>query len=146
MCYTFVNLACAVQTLLKTPNWRPRFKYYHWWVQIYIFYFRFIWYQLHNKKMFGNDFEWHFSLDIICILKKNIKCSIHEMFLKNIYHYLLLSMKYNKQLWMWDISLIFRTEPWNGSISNLTKANHEKIWFDFGNFSGFYHFLVWPYV
>lgn len=30
MCYGFVNLACAVQTLLKTPNWRPRFKFYHW--------------------------------------------------------------------------------------------------------------------
>ncbi|XP_073461277.1 solute carrier family 12 member 4 [Aquarana catesbeiana] len=30
MCYLFVNLACAVQTLLKTPHWRPRFKYYHW--------------------------------------------------------------------------------------------------------------------
>ncbi|MBN3290667.1 S12A4 protein, partial [Polypterus senegalus] len=30
MCYLFVNLACAVQTLLRTPNWRPRFKYYHW--------------------------------------------------------------------------------------------------------------------
>ncbi|XP_068160444.1 solute carrier family 12 member 7 isoform X3 [Antennarius striatus] len=30
MCYLFVNLACAVQTLLCTPNWRPRFKYYHW--------------------------------------------------------------------------------------------------------------------
>ncbi|XP_033125361.1 solute carrier family 12 member 4-like isoform X1 [Anneissia japonica] len=30
MCYMFVNLACALQTLLKTPNWRPRFKYYHW--------------------------------------------------------------------------------------------------------------------
>ncbi|KAI1243006.1 Solute carrier family 12 member 7, partial [Lamprotornis superbus] len=26
MCYMFVNLACAVQTLLRTPNWRPRFK------------------------------------------------------------------------------------------------------------------------
>lgn len=32
MCYMFVNLACAVQTLLRTPNWRPRFRYYHWWV------------------------------------------------------------------------------------------------------------------
>ncbi len=31
MCYMFVNLACAVQTLLRTPNWRPRFKFYHWW-------------------------------------------------------------------------------------------------------------------
>lgn len=30
MCYMFVNLACAVQTLLRAPNWRPRFKYYHW--------------------------------------------------------------------------------------------------------------------
>ncbi len=30
MCYMFVNLACALQTLLKTPNWRPRFRYYHW--------------------------------------------------------------------------------------------------------------------
>lgn len=30
MCYCFTNLACAVQTILKTPNWRPRFKFYHW--------------------------------------------------------------------------------------------------------------------
>ncbi|XP_020708843.1 solute carrier family 12 member 4 isoform X2 [Athalia rosae] len=30
MCYGFVNLACVLQTLLRTPNWRPRFKYYHW--------------------------------------------------------------------------------------------------------------------
>lgn len=30
MCYAFVNLACVLQTLLRTPNWRPRFKYYHW--------------------------------------------------------------------------------------------------------------------
>uniref|UniRef100_A0A673Z4T1 Solute carrier family 12 member 5b n=1 Tax=Salmo trutta TaxID=8032 RepID=A0A673Z4T1_SALTR len=30
MCYMFVNLACALQTLLRTPNWRPRFKFYHW--------------------------------------------------------------------------------------------------------------------
>ncbi|KAL7831953.1 hypothetical protein AOLI_G00295010 [Acnodon oligacanthus] len=30
MCYLFVNLACAVQTVLRTPNWRPRFKFYHW--------------------------------------------------------------------------------------------------------------------
>ncbi|KAJ3602212.1 hypothetical protein NHX12_029971 [Muraenolepis orangiensis] len=29
MCYMFVNLACALQTLLRTPNWRPRFKFYH---------------------------------------------------------------------------------------------------------------------
>ncbi|XP_050432923.1 solute carrier family 12 member 4 isoform X1 [Adelges cooleyi] len=30
MCYAFVNLACVLQTLLRTPNWRPRFKFYHW--------------------------------------------------------------------------------------------------------------------
>ena len=30
MCYCFVNVACALLTLLKTPNWRPSFKYYHW--------------------------------------------------------------------------------------------------------------------
>jgi potassium/chloride transporter 4/5/6 len=30
MCYMFVNLACTLQSLLKTPNWRPRFKFYHW--------------------------------------------------------------------------------------------------------------------
>ena len=30
MCYMFVTLACALQTLLRTPSWRPRFKYYHW--------------------------------------------------------------------------------------------------------------------
>ncbi|CAK9294591.1 unnamed protein product [Gordionus sp. m RMFG-2023] len=34
MCYGFVNLACALQTLLKTPNWRPRFKYYHWFLSL----------------------------------------------------------------------------------------------------------------
>lgn len=30
MCYAFVNIVCALQTLLKSPNWRPRFKFYHW--------------------------------------------------------------------------------------------------------------------
>ncbi|XP_013394889.1 solute carrier family 12 member 6 isoform X4 [Lingula anatina] len=30
MCYGFVNLACALQTLLKEPSWRPRFRFYHW--------------------------------------------------------------------------------------------------------------------
>ncbi|CAI5671781.1 unnamed protein product [Oreochromis niloticus] len=30
MCYLFVNLACALQTLLRTPNWRSRLSYYHW--------------------------------------------------------------------------------------------------------------------
>ncbi len=30
MCYGFVNLACALQTIMKAPSWRPRYKYYHW--------------------------------------------------------------------------------------------------------------------
>ena len=30
MCYAFVNLACALQSLLQSPNWRPRYRYYHW--------------------------------------------------------------------------------------------------------------------
>ncbi|XP_067651294.1 solute carrier family 12 member 4-like isoform X3 [Haliotis asinina] len=30
MCYGFVNMACAMLTLLRTPNWRPRFRFYHW--------------------------------------------------------------------------------------------------------------------
>lgn len=34
MCYGFVNLACALQTILKTPNWRPRFRFYHWTVSL----------------------------------------------------------------------------------------------------------------
>ena len=28
--FRFVNLACVLQILLRTPSWRPRFKYYHW--------------------------------------------------------------------------------------------------------------------
>ncbi len=30
MCYAFVNLACALMSLLGAPNWRPRFRVYHW--------------------------------------------------------------------------------------------------------------------
>ncbi|KAF7637866.1 hypothetical protein Mgra_00002569 [Meloidogyne graminicola] len=30
MCYAFVNLICALHSLMGAPNWRPRFKYYHW--------------------------------------------------------------------------------------------------------------------
>lgn len=30
MCYFFINLACTLHSLLGAPNWRPRFKYYHW--------------------------------------------------------------------------------------------------------------------
>lgn len=35
MCYCFTNLACAVQTLLRTPNWRPRFRLYHWTLSLF---------------------------------------------------------------------------------------------------------------
>jgi len=37
MCYGFVNLACALQTILRTPNWRPRFRFYHWWLFCYLY-------------------------------------------------------------------------------------------------------------
>lgn len=30
MCYAFVNLICALHSLLGAPNWRPRYVYYHW--------------------------------------------------------------------------------------------------------------------
>ena len=29
-CYGFVNLSCFVQEMVKSPNWRPSFKFYHW--------------------------------------------------------------------------------------------------------------------
>lgn len=35
MCYCFTNLACALQTILKTPNWRPRFRLYHWTLSVF---------------------------------------------------------------------------------------------------------------
>ncbi|VDM79861.1 unnamed protein product [Strongylus vulgaris] len=30
MCYLGVNTACALQSLLKSPGWRPSFRYFHW--------------------------------------------------------------------------------------------------------------------
>ena len=30
MCYCSVNTACALQSILKSPGWRPSFRYYHW--------------------------------------------------------------------------------------------------------------------
>ncbi|CAJ0932342.1 unnamed protein product, partial [Mesorhabditis belari] len=30
MCYAFVNLICFMHSIMRAPNWRPRFKYYHW--------------------------------------------------------------------------------------------------------------------
>ncbi|KAE9421443.1 hypothetical protein Angca_002249, partial [Angiostrongylus cantonensis] len=30
MCYLGVNTACALQSLLKSPGWRPSFQYFHW--------------------------------------------------------------------------------------------------------------------
>ncbi|KAL5261668.1 hypothetical protein ACHWQZ_G007386 [Mnemiopsis leidyi] len=30
VCYSCVNLACTLQSLLQAPNWRPRFTLYHW--------------------------------------------------------------------------------------------------------------------
>uniref|UniRef100_A0AC35U6W4 Solute carrier family 12 member 6 n=1 Tax=Rhabditophanes sp. KR3021 TaxID=114890 RepID=A0AC35U6W4_9BILA len=30
MCYLGVNAACALQSVMKAPGWRPSFKYFHW--------------------------------------------------------------------------------------------------------------------
>ncbi|KAI3410084.1 hypothetical protein GPALN_006446 [Globodera pallida] len=30
MCYAFVNIICALHSLLASPNWRPHYHYYHW--------------------------------------------------------------------------------------------------------------------
>ncbi|KJH49177.1 amino acid permease [Dictyocaulus viviparus] len=30
MCYAFVNMIAVLHSILKAPNWRPRFKYFHW--------------------------------------------------------------------------------------------------------------------
>uniref|UniRef100_A0AAF5Q407 Amino acid permease n=4 Tax=Wuchereria bancrofti TaxID=6293 RepID=A0AAF5Q407_WUCBA len=30
MCYAFINVICAMHSIVKAPNWRPRYKYYHW--------------------------------------------------------------------------------------------------------------------
>jgi hypothetical protein len=30
MCYTCVNFSCFMSEVLSDPNWRPRFRYYHW--------------------------------------------------------------------------------------------------------------------
>ena len=30
VCYACVNLACTLQSVLRAPNWRPRFTLYHW--------------------------------------------------------------------------------------------------------------------
>ncbi|MCP9257810.1 Solute carrier family 12 member 6 [Dirofilaria immitis] len=30
MCYAFINVICAMHSIVKAPNWRPRYKYFHW--------------------------------------------------------------------------------------------------------------------
>ncbi|EFO27972.2 hypothetical protein LOAG_00512 [Loa loa] len=30
MCYAFINVICAMHSIVKAPNWRPRYRYYHW--------------------------------------------------------------------------------------------------------------------
>lgn len=30
MCYASINVTCAMHSIVKAPNWRPRYKYYHW--------------------------------------------------------------------------------------------------------------------
>ncbi|KAM3727298.1 Potassium/chloride cotransporter [Dirofilaria immitis] len=35
MCYAFINLACFLHSILGAPNWRPRFKCYHWTLSLF---------------------------------------------------------------------------------------------------------------
>ena len=30
ICYSAINTSCAINSILKPPNWRPRFRFYHW--------------------------------------------------------------------------------------------------------------------
>lgn len=30
MCYLGVNAACALQSVMRAPGWRPSFRYFHW--------------------------------------------------------------------------------------------------------------------
>lgn len=39
MCYLGVNTACALQSIMKAPGWRPSFKYFHWFILKYFSYF-----------------------------------------------------------------------------------------------------------
>lgn len=34
MCYTCVNLSCAILSAVSDPNWRPTFHFYHWLVSL----------------------------------------------------------------------------------------------------------------
>jgi len=34
MCYTCVNISCVLQKAVQDPNWRPRFRFYHWSVSL----------------------------------------------------------------------------------------------------------------
>jgi amino acid transporter len=34
MCYTCVNMSCAIMELVQDPNWRPRFRYHHWSISV----------------------------------------------------------------------------------------------------------------
>ncbi|KHJ90197.1 amino acid permease [Oesophagostomum dentatum] len=34
MCYAFVNLIAFLHSVLRAPNWRPRFKYFHWFLSL----------------------------------------------------------------------------------------------------------------
>ncbi|VDO94650.1 unnamed protein product [Soboliphyme baturini] len=56
--YTFVNLACAIQTILRAPNWRPHFRYYHWSFSV-------IGALLSLFIMFST--KWHYSLVVLII-------------------------------------------------------------------------------
>lgn len=58
MCYGFVNMACALQTLLRTPSWRPRFQFYHWTLSL-------LGLALCITLMFISS--WYYALTAICV-------------------------------------------------------------------------------
>lgn len=36
--YAYINLACAVSTLIGAPGWRPRYRGYHWTISLFGFF------------------------------------------------------------------------------------------------------------
>ncbi|CAI4230824.1 unnamed protein product [Auanema sp. JU1783] len=58
MCYAFVNIIAFLHSVLRAPNWRPRFKYFHWSLSLLGAFLCFF-------IMFGSD--WHLAL-VACAL------------------------------------------------------------------------------
>ncbi|KAL3091353.1 hypothetical protein niasHS_007146 [Heterodera schachtii] len=59
MCYAFVNIICALHSILGAPNWRPRFVYYHWSLSVLGF-------ALCLLIMFGTHWDYALGSVILC--------------------------------------------------------------------------------